>query len=315
MKMDKEILYRFFEGQATLEEEIKIRDWMESSQENQKEFFRERKVFDAIFLLGHEEEMDTVVKRSFYSKIPVREFLKIAAVIALTLSVTLFVQRKSEDNDHIVMNTISVPGGQRVNLTLSDGTNLWLNACSTMEYPAVFSKDKREITLDGEAYFEVAHNRDKPFIVHTKKCDIEVLGTKFNVEAYSNKEVFETSLMEGIVKVFLVNNATHSLILTPNNRVYLKEGRLVIGKIEDFETYRWKEGLICFKNLSFPEIMLKLEKYFDIKIIVRNKQVLNYVCTGKFRQADGVDYALRVLQKDVSFKYERDENNDVIYIK
>lgn len=312
--MDKETLYSFFEGKTTLEQEIRIRDWMEASEENSKEFFRERKIFDAIILLGHQDEEDVVIQRPFYARIPFRELFKIAAVIALTLSVTLFVQYKNGNKERMAMNTVSVPAGQRVNLTLSDGTNLWLNACSTLKYPAVFTKEKREITLDGEAYFEVTHDKNKPFIVHTDKCNVEVLGTKFNVEAYSNKELFETSLMEGAVKVSLTGNAAHSLILTPNTRAYLKNGKLVSAKIDDFGVYRWKEGLICFKDLSFPDIMLKLEKYFDIKIVINNKQVHSYVCTGKFRQSDGIDYALRVLQKDVSFKYKRNENNDVIYI-
>lgn len=313
-KMDKETLYRFFEGKATPEQESEIRAWMESSDENGKEFFRERKLFDAIVLLGKQDKEVTENKRPFYTRIPVRELLKIAAVIVFTLSATLFIQNKILSDDRVAMNIVSVPAGQRVNLTLPDGTNLWLNACSTLKYPAVFTKNKREIILDGEAYFEVAHNKKKPFIVHTGKCDVEVLGTKFNVEAYSNKSKFETSLMEGSVKVSLASNNAESLVLAPDNRAYLEGGKLVSAKIEDYGNYRWKEGLICFKNLPFSDVMLKLEKYFDIRIIINNKKVRSCILTGKFRQADGIDYALKVLQKDVYFNFKRSENNDVIYI-
>lgn len=312
--MDKETLYSFFEGKATPEEVSEIRYWMEASEENSKEFFRERKAFDAIILLGRQDEEIATVQKTFYERIHVKELIKIAAVIALTLSVTLFVQYNIGRNDRLAMNTVSVPAGQRVNLVLPDGTNLWLNACSKLRYPAVFANDKREITLDGEAYFEVAHNKKKPFIVHTVNGNVEVLGTKFNVEAYSKNNTFETSLMEGSVKVSLTKNVAHSLILTPNTKAYLKDGELVSANIDDFGAYRWKEGLICFKDLTFTDIILKLEKHFDIKIVIKNKKVLNYVGTGKFRQSDGIDYALKVLQKDVSFKYTRNENNDVIYI-
>ena len=113
------------------------------------------------------------------------------------------------------MNTIKVPAGQRANLTLPDGTNVWLNARSEMRYPAVFTGNKREITLDGEAYFEVTHNEDKPFVVQTNKCNVEVLGTKFNVEAYSDSEDFCTSLMEGSVRVSDKGNPSESLVLAP----------------------------------------------------------------------------------------------------
>ena len=117
------------------------------------------------------------------------------------------------------MNTITVPAGQRANLTLADGTNVWLNARSEMRYPAVFTGNKREITLDGEAYFEVTHNEDKPFVVQTNKCNVEVLGTKFNVEAYSDSEDFCTSLMEGSVRVSDKRNPSETLVLAPNQQV------------------------------------------------------------------------------------------------
>ena len=312
--MDKEILYIFFEGKATPEQESSIRDWMEASEYNSKEFFRERKLFDATILLGHQDEVKTIVKKSFSTKIQLRELLKIAAVIAITLSVTLFTQYKKESKDLMAMNTVTVPAGQRVNLILPDGTNIWLNACTTIKYPAVFAKDKRRIILDGEAYFDVVHDKNKPFIVNTKKYSIEVLGTKFNVEAYSKKDVFETSLMEGSVKIFMNDNANKSIMLSPNTRAYLKDNKLVSAKIEDFDVYRWKEGLICFQNLDFNEIMDRLEKYFDINIVINNKNVEGNLFTGKFRQSDGIDYALRVLQKDISFDYMRNECNEVIYI-
>ena len=117
-----------------------------------------------------------------------------------------------------------------------------------------------------------------------------------------------------IIMVSLASNNAESLVLTPDNRAYLEGGKLVSAKIEDYGNYRWKEGLICFKNLPFSDVMLKLEKYFDIKIRINNKKVKDCILTGKFRQSDGIDYALKVLQKDVYFNFKRSENNDVIYI-
>lgn len=99
------------------------------------------------------------------------------------------------------MQSIYVPTGQRVNITLSDGTNVWLNARTKIVYPAVFDKSVRQVAVDGEAYFDVAKDKKRPFIVETGKCNMEVLGTKFNVEGYSDKDDFEVTLMEGSVRV------------------------------------------------------------------------------------------------------------------
>ena len=199
---------------------------------------------------------------------------------------------------NVAMQTITVPAGQRVNLDLPDGSNVWLNAGTTMKYPVSFMKGKREVILDGEAYFEVAHNEKSPF-----------------VEAYSAGRTFEASLMQGKVRVKSPANEKLAVVLLPHYKTTLKDGKLVVSKIDDYNVYRWKEGLYCFKNKPFARIMEDLERYYDLKIQLDKKSIEGVALTGKFRISDGLDYALRVLQKDVAFTYRRDKDNDVIYIK
>ena len=185
-----------------------------------------------------------------------------------------------------------------------------------MLYPAVFDGPVRQVTIDGEAYFDVKKDEKKPFVVETNKCNMEVLGTKFNVDSYSEKEDFEVALMEGSVKVVSRRKANEALVLKPDNKVSLQmDGTLKIAPVDDYDLYRWKEGLICFKNKSFLSIMKELEEYFGTQIKVENKNVLKHSFTGKFRQSDGLDYALRVLQKDIAFVYERDDEHQIIYIR
>lgn len=215
----------------------------------------------------------------------------------------------------VALQTISVPAGQRINITLADGTNVWLNARTTIQYPVSFNAKERLVKLDGEAYFDVAKDKDKPFIVQTNKYNVEVLGTKFDVDSYSETEIFETTLMEGNVKISSLTDAAENLLLTPHNKAYLYNGKLRIKPVDDYSPYRWREGLICFKNETFASIMKDFEKYYGINIYITNQQVQKYLYTGKFRQTDGVDYALRVLQKDIKFTYERDDENHIIYIK
>ncbi|MDR1937034.1 MAG: DUF4974 domain-containing protein, partial [Tannerellaceae bacterium] len=135
------------------------------------------------------------------------------------------------------------------------------------------------------------------------------------VEAYSFHPDFVVSLLEGSLNITSPGNSASSLLLEPCSLARLKDGVLVSGPITDYNLYRWREGLICFDNILFPELMSLFEKYYAVKIHIDNASVKSYICTGKFRQSDGIDYALNVLRRDVRFDYKREENTNSIHIK
>jgi len=317
--MEKETLYKFFEGIASIEEKKAVKNWLETSEENREELFREREFFDAVIL---SDETGRIAEQKTVRKNRIRhlaiEFVKVAAVIAVVVLAGSYwhTQKMNEQISgfQVAVNTISVPAGQRANLQLSDGTNVWLNARTTMTYPAFFTGSSREIQLDGEAYFEVEHDAKKPFIVHTEGYDVEVLGTSFNVEAYSGSTDFEAALMEGEVLVSSPESL-RKIRLAPGYKAVGSNGTLVAGIIDDYDIYRWKEGLICFKNMNFLDLMKEFEKCYGIKIIVENKRISNKVFSGKFRISDGVDSALRVLQKEGRYTFERNREEDTVFIK
>ena len=314
--MNKDILYKFFEGNASFEEEAAVKQWMEESAENRLAFLKERKLFDAMLLLGNEEIIKNGKKRFSINLSSLRtELIKIAAVVAITLGGSYFYYQSSLEKELMAMQTITVPAGQRINITLVDGTNVWLNARTSLSYPVKFGKNNRQVVLDGEAYFDVTKDKSKPFIVQTDNYNVEVLGTQFDVNAYSETGEFETTLMSGSVKVASASDTKKKITLKPNNKVFLQDGKLHVTAVDDYNPYRWKEGLICFKNETFTSIMKDFEKYYGLTIQVKNKNVFKYVYTGKFRQTDGIDYALRVLQKDIKFTYQRDDENQIIYIE
>ena len=311
MNLNRELLYRFFNKETTLEEEKKIRLWIEESDENRQEFFRERKLFDAILL--HGDLAYKKVRTRFY--IPWRRIAAalsgVAAIVLLTIYVTTYFLQQSFRDE--TMNTVIVPQGQRVSLTLADGTKVWLNAKTKMEYPQSFKAfDERIVKVDGEAYFEVSKNKNRPFIVKTSKGDIEVLGTKFYVSAYATTDIFETSLIEGRVKV---HTAYEDMTLYPRDKAVLQNGILTRKHIDDMDIYRWRDGLYCFKNLSFEDVLKQFEIYYDVRFVKENPQMANPKLNGKFRLIDGVDYALRVLQREDGFSFRRDEETSVIYLK
>lgn len=323
--MELKLLHKFFEGQTDRSEEEIIKQWIRESPENEEIFLRERALFDRVLLYNQVTEpinerlevSDSLPKHS-RRIVYLRLFGKIAvAICVIMIGITLFMRSliHQDKEDLFATQTISVPSGQRLNLTLPDGTNVWLNAKTTIKYPVSFNKKERLVMLDGQAYFDVAKNKDIPFVVKTRDGVIQALGTKFDVMAYSDKPSFETVLMEGKVRIESMKDSTQKIILTPNNKVYLKDGKLETSHIDDFSAYAWKDGLISFKNESFQEIMSSFEKVYDIRVVIQNPKIANLVYTGKFRVIDGVDYALRVLQRDVKFRYERDTEKHIIYIK
>ena len=178
-----------------------------------KELISERAFFNALILSEYEEETSILraeKQRRVYRRIGV-ELLKIAAVAAVIAGIAFSVYSAKMNEVRSERHTLTVPAGQRANLRLPDGTNVWLNARSVITYPSYFSDDVREVELNGEAYFEVAHDARHPFVVHTERYDINVLGTKFNVESYTNSRSFSTALMEGAVEI-TVNTMTEECL-------------------------------------------------------------------------------------------------------
>ncbi len=311
--MDKDKLYRFFQGEATLQEEMEIREWMERSPENRKIFFRERKLFDTILLLHNPEKTFRSVPliRRIGSRLPVRTLLQTAATVAITVLISFWVWGQAP-LPPAEMLSLEVPAGQRIQFTLPDGSNVWLNSRSRIEYPGIFTRETREVHLDGEAYFEVSHQPDKPFIVHTAYGEIEVLGTTFNVEAYSQEQTFITSLIEGSVQV---KHEDETILLQPRQIARLEGGEWKVSALRDLNSYRWKEGLISFNDEPFEYILRKFEKYYNVEICLHPGTNTHMRYTGKFRQEDGIDKALSILQKDIRFTYQRDPNQPLIHIK
>ena len=247
----------------------------------------------------------------------IRESLKIAAAISVLVVSALYIYNNvAKPAPVLAMNKLVVPPGQRANLTLSDGTNVWLNACSEMTYPASFSEDTRRVSLKGEAYFDVSKDVEHPFVVQTKKCDIKVLGTEFNVrvnESESDCE-FSAALLEGSIELINKMKPGPSIRLAPMQKAEWTGGKMMVESIRNLDDYRWKEGLICFEEIRFADLMKRFEKTYDIRIVIQNKSLHDYKCSGKCRVSDGVDFILQVLQRSTRFTFSRSDDNTIIYI-
>ena len=315
--MNTELLLKYVYGNCTDQEKETITNWLDADTENMKEFLSLRKLRDITIWNAYpvtEISDKAEEKKSIWSgKRIYFEVLKIAAVLLVAIFVSRYIFPQPKPENMIVMQTIHVPAGQRAKIILVDGTKVWLNAKTTFTFPNYFSESSRNVTLNGEGFFDVSSNKHKPFIVKTEKYDIKVLGTKFNLMAYSGKGIFETSLLEGSLEV---NNsgAPKGIFIKPNERIFEERNQLVKSPIMHMNHFLWKDGIISFNNESFTDIVNKLELYFDLKIEVKNEKILTYHCTGKFRTKEGVEHILRVLQLSNRFSFKTDDKNNKITI-
>lgn len=312
--MEKETLYRFFAGSASATEKETIKAWLDEKPANRQRLLEERAFYDAVMLADEKPFADKRRPASTILRL-VRQSLQWAAVILLAFTAGYYAFESRQEAFETAANTITVPPGQRVNLSLSDGTKVYLNAGSTFTYPSLFGSDRRKVELNGEAFFEVSANKEKPFVVHTHACDVEVVGTKFNVDAYDQENTFSAALMEGRINVRNNSHPSRVVHLYPNHKVALSDGNLAVSPISDYDIYRWKDGLICFKNLDFIHLMKRIEKYYGIELVIENPSLSRYSFSGTFRISDGIENLLRVLQKDVDYRYTRSEDGNIIYIK
>lgn len=210
--------------------------------------------------------------------------------------------------------TLSVPAGKTLDVVLPDGSEVCLNAGSVLEYPQVFARRERRVRLAGEAIFDVEHDERHPFVVETFACDVEVLGTRFDVAADAARERFSAALFDGRVKV--TDRRSHEeVILRPDERVHLSGGRLCRHPIEDRDEYRWREGIVNIAGLSFVEMMERFERVFGVKIVIKSEKIPEVTFrSGKLYVNEGIDTALRNLQMGCRFAFERDPETNTITI-
>lgn len=214
-------------------------------------------------------------------------------------------------------NVLRVPFGKSLSLTLQDGSMVRLNSGSTLTYPSSFvGMDKREVQLEGEAFFEVAKNPAQPFIVATKDMYTQVFGTVFNISAYDEDNVSEVVLVEGSVGIGSTDLAeTGNLqMLKPSQRASNREGSGGRFEIEDVDVtpyISWTQGILSFENEEMSEIIKRLQRQFNIKIVNKHEELGERRFTGMFDEED-LDRILRTIQAHTHFSYSKEGNTITI---
>lgn len=313
--MNPELLQKYIAGNATEAEKQRVTKWIQENPENMREYMAQRKLHDmALWRTEPVAEENSRERKHFSLRGVCMEAAKIAAVLTIVLLGTHYWTGKHQVPEDKTWQSIYVPAGQRAELMLADGTKVWLNSRSTLTFPGSFKGNIRNVKLDGEGYFAVTKNVEQPFIVETNKCNVKVLGTEFNVMAYAADSVWETSLLEGAVEILVPGSNNSGMRLEPNMMASLKGNRLVKGRIKEVDYFLWREGLLCFNDISVRDMIEKLKLYYGVDIVVNNTRILKNRYTGKFRTKDGVEHVLKVLKLNNKFTYTKNDETNVITI-
>ncbi len=266
-----------------------------------------------------------------------KQLFFITAVSAFILSlvagyVYFNAESKNPIIDKIAISEISTKKGSRTKVQLPDGTTVWLNSSSKLTYDNQnFGKQIREVSLSGEAYFDVVKNKTKPFIIHTAKMDMKVLGTVFNIKCYPDEKTTETSLIHGSVEVSL-KDRQEKILMKPNEKLVLvnddqKEGKRTVAansqksavnvykpiiELSHLTLYPtnnqivetgWVENKLVFNNESLEEVISKMERWYSVTIIIQSEQLKQESLTGIFEK-ETIQQALKALQYTTKFNYK-----------
>lgn len=321
--MTDELLFKYFSNEASAEEVAQIEQWLEEDPARQSEFDSAHYLFNAMIL--HSDELSKMTtpgalektsRKSKVRRLVYRYAAAAAAVVIAGLS-GVFVEREINYNKMTAQtNVLEVPAGQRMSVTLSDGTQVQLNGNSRIEYPVIFSRRQRNVKLSGEAFFEVKHDERHPFIVETFASKVEVLGTRFNVYADETSEHFSTTLVDGKVKVTTNDETAEQVVLAPDEMVKFVNNHLVVTKVDAENLISWTEGYVNLADTDFASLMHRFENVYGVKIVIDRETMpeIGYK-SGKIRVSEGVNFALKLLQHECKFTYTENYETNTITIR
>ena len=210
----------------------------------------------------------------------------------------------------IAYNTLSNPKGSTViNLQLSDGTKVWLNAASSLKYPVNFTTNERKVELTGEGYFEVAKDKNKKFLVIAGNTETVVLGTHFNISAYENETQIKTTLIEGSVKI---NSLGRSVQIRPGQQAITSDKTMMINRgVNISEVLAWKNGLFQFNNTDIKTVMNAISLWYDVEVQYP-KGIPKDKYWGSIRRDQNLSDVLKVL-KESGARFTIEGKSVVVY--
>lgn len=327
-KQIESLLIKSLSQQADEGEEQAIQEWIKQSSKNKRSFEAYQKLWNDSNKLMVPGKIDVEAALQ-QSKKHIPQFRRktrwlsywpqVAAVLVLSIFIssvfTFLVKPGVNKQEQVIYQEIKAAYGTQTKLQLPDGTAVWLNAGSQLNFPISFKNlDERKVTLIGEGFFEVTKNAQQPFIVSTSKLDIQVLGTSFNVNAYENENNITVALKEGKVSLLqqLRGKQQQVLSLNPSEVASydIKNNKIIHSTENDLDRYiAWKDGLIVFFDDPMRKVITRLENWYNVEIEVNDQKLLEENITGTFND-NSLDQVLHLLSlmSPIDYHYTTDKN-------
>ncbi|MDR2037362.1 MAG: FecR domain-containing protein [Bacteroidales bacterium] len=319
----EELLLRCLDKTASKEEYERVQQWVVLSAENRKYY---RELLDTLIISNLlnpvSPDMQKQVWMQLDSKIrnvkkpgktlfvTMLKYASVAAILVFIFITILFITNKPGTGNLLISETGK---GEKRILELSDGSKVWLNEGTIFEYMDFSNETIREVTLVGEAYFEIAHDSEKPFVVRTEAMNVEVLGTQFNVRAYDQDILTAVTLVEGSVKVRKSDDNEEFLLnLGQQLRLDRKTRETNIYNVDCELYFAWKEGRVSFDQETFKKILFFMEYNYQLSIIIKDQVLAERKITGRFNLDENPQTMLRILQQSLNFEFYI--QNDTIFI-
>ena len=313
-KLNEDIIIRYLENRCSEEDFVLINEWMKESDENAGELFRMEEIYqlgkfpfeEENLVVRAERRLGRRLKRENQKKQEVfklRSVLRYAAaivgVMVLAAGLAYWFRNKAEE-----LVVASAAHGQVREMLLPDGTKVWLNQSSVLKYPRAFEGKERHVYLDGEAYFEVARNHEKPFMVKSPAMDVRVLGTSFNIKCRPDNSFAETTLIEGEVEVKDKSDKGR-ITLLPGQKAVLNRvtGRMQVKQVDPKMEIVWHNDLIPFEKSSIFQIAAALERFYGVKIILSPDVDSTNTYSGVLKKKDNIESVLNSLRNSIPVSY------------
>ena len=330
--MDDNKILKYILGHVTQEEKEEFLNWIDESDDNRQYYKKIRKMWDMSLITAdyahnpYDTDFEIIRKRTIgrnkyklFKHTAFQHILqtigKIAAVAIVAVFISYFYFSTKEEKDPVSYNIIEIPVGNQAKITLPDGSVAWLNSGTILRYPEQFTGKDRTVQLNGEGWFDISKNKEKPFIVNTPLHSIKVLGTTFNVYAYEESNHFETTLFEGSI-ILNNNNEKDFLKMKPGQQaIYDKttQKMTVYNNREIKNASSWILGYNSFYKTPFNQMLERLGQYYNKEVIIKRSEIATYECTGKFKVSDPLEHILDVVKATKPFKYEINEHQIIIY--
>lgn len=324
----EELLIRYLQDTADTQSLQQLLNVVRKSEDKKRELAELKSVYDSLSIQADAQKYPieaswekmrqkiNVDKQPKVSRKHITPLWTYAAIFLLALSLGIqFVYYRSNDQPQEIENSytrfVVEKGGGKSSLFLPDGTKVLLNAGTTIQYPTQFDQKERIVMLDGEGFFEVAENKQKPFVVRLKGYDVKVLGTVFNVKAYPDMAYSMTSLISG--KVLLTSYDTEGSIceeqiLHPDEtaRIDKQTGTITTFRSDDEFQLAWTKGLYKFKDKPFSDVMSELEHLYDVTILIEDDELAKSVYTGSLVLKSTIEEVLKPLGQYNKFRYKKE---------